>query len=59
MPDQPIDPRRPWLRFYDEGVAHTVSVPPLTVPDFLRHAALVHPQHPATILPGGPQLRAP
>ena len=52
MPDQTVDPRRPWLRFYDEGVAPTISVPPLTVPDFLRHAAQAHPDHPATVFLG-------
>ncbi len=29
-------PDRPWLRFYDEGVAAALDVPSLTVADFLR-----------------------
>ena len=52
MPDQSVDPRRPWLRFHDEGVAATVAVPPLTVPDFLRHAARAHPDRPANVFLG-------
>ncbi len=44
---------RPWLKFYDEGVPHTLNVPNLTVPDFLRVAAENHPDHPATVFMGG------
>ncbi|MFQ6015575.1 MAG: long-chain fatty acid--CoA ligase [Anaerolineae bacterium] len=44
---------RPWFRFYDEGVPHTLEVPLLTVPDFLRRSAEKYPSQVATIFLGG------
>ncbi len=43
---------RPWLKFYDDGVPHTLSIPDMTVPDFLRQAAAEYPNHPATVFMG-------
>ncbi len=43
---------RPWLKFYDDGVPHTLDVPDLTIPDFLRRAAAEYPNHPATVFMG-------
>jgi len=43
---------RPWLKFYDEGVPHTLTLPDITIPDYLRRAATHHPDHPATVFLG-------
>lgn len=52
MPNQAADVRRPWFRFYDDGVAPSLEIPPLTIPDFLRHSAQAHPAHTATVFLG-------
>jgi long-chain acyl-CoA synthetase len=44
---------RPWFKFYDEGVPHTLEVPPITVPDFLRESAQKYPSQVATVFMGG------
>jgi long-chain acyl-CoA synthetase len=43
---------RPWLKFYDEGVPHTLDYPSVTVPDFLRQSAQRFPSQIATIFLG-------
>jgi long-chain acyl-CoA synthetase len=43
---------RPWLKFYDEGVPHTLDYPSITVPDFLRQSAQRFPSQIATIFLG-------
>ena len=43
---------RPWLKFYDDGVPHSLEIPDMTVPDFLRRAAAEYPDHPATVFMG-------
>jgi long-chain acyl-CoA synthetase len=43
---------KPWLKFYDAEVPAELVIPPLTIPDLLRHAADQYPQHPATIFMG-------
>jgi long-chain acyl-CoA synthetase len=43
---------RPWFKFYDEGVPHTLEVPPITVPDFLRESAQKYPSQVATVFMG-------
>jgi long-chain acyl-CoA synthetase len=43
---------RPWLKFYDEGVPHTLDYPPITVPEFLRQAAQGYPTQTATLFEG-------
>ncbi|WP_027718050.1 long-chain-fatty-acid--CoA ligase [Desulfovirgula thermocuniculi] len=42
----------PWLRFYDEGVPHTVSYPQTTMPQLLDKAAATVPEHTAIIFAG-------
>lgn len=43
---------QPWLKFYDDGVPHTLELTDNTLPDFLRLAAQKYPNHPATIFLG-------
>lgn len=43
---------RPWLKFYDEGVPHTLTPSDITVPDYLRWAAENHPRQTATVFMG-------
>ncbi len=43
---------RPWLKFYDEGVPHTLEYPPITVPEFLRDSARHFPSQVATVFLG-------
>jgi long-chain acyl-CoA synthetase len=43
---------RPWLKFYDEGVPHTLEYPAITVPEFLRQAAQRFPSQVATVFLG-------
>src|SRR2546427_12580707 len=40
---------RPWYRFYDPGVPPTLTLEPLTVPQFLERAAAEHPDATALI----------
>jgi long-chain acyl-CoA synthetase len=44
---------RPWFKFYDEGVPHSLTVPPITVPDLLRRSAERYPAQVATVFMGG------
>ena len=41
--------KRPWLKFYDPGVPHTLSYPQIPVQSFLDRSAAEHPDVPATI----------
>ncbi len=43
---------RPWLKFYDEGVPHTLEIPQNTIPDFLVKSAADYPTHIATVFMG-------
>jgi long-chain acyl-CoA synthetase len=43
---------KPWLKFYDAEVAAELVIPPLTLPDLLRHAAEMYPKHTATVFMG-------
>lgn len=43
---------RPWFKFYDAGVPHTLTYPESTVADLLRESAAKFPNHPATIFLG-------
>ena len=43
---------RPWLKFYDEGVPHTLEYPPITVPEFLHDSARRFPSQVATVFLG-------
>jgi len=43
---------RPWLKFYDEGVPHTLEYPAITVPDFLRESARRFPSQTAIVFLG-------
>ncbi len=43
---------RPWLKFYDEGVPHVLTYPPITVLDFLWRSAERYPQQVATVFLG-------
>jgi len=43
---------RPWFKFYDEGVPHTLEYPSITVPEFLREAARRFPSQVATVFLG-------
>jgi len=43
---------RPWLKFYDEGVPHTLEVPPITAHEFLRQSAQRYPSQVAMIFMG-------
>jgi long-chain acyl-CoA synthetase len=43
---------RPWLKFYDEGVPHTLDYPPIAVPDFLRQSGQHFPSQVATVFLG-------
>jgi long-chain acyl-CoA synthetase len=52
MSEHSVDPSRPWLRFYDAGVAHSIEIPPVTVPEFLRRSAEQHPNQIATVFLG-------
>jgi long-chain acyl-CoA synthetase len=45
--------KRPWLKFYDEGVPHTLEYPSITVPEYLRSAADNYPSQVATVFLGG------
>jgi long-chain acyl-CoA synthetase len=43
---------KPWLKFYDPEVPAELAIPPLTIPDLLRHAVEKHPKHTATVFMG-------
>lgn len=43
---------RPWLRFYEPGVPHTLTYPSTTVPALLDAAAAEFPHQPATVFFG-------
>jgi long-chain acyl-CoA synthetase len=43
---------RPWLRFYEPGVPHTLEYPEIAVPELLDHAAARFPRHAATVFFG-------
>ncbi|MBI2973805.1 MAG: long-chain fatty acid--CoA ligase [Armatimonadetes bacterium] len=43
---------RPWLRFYEPGVPHTLSYPEIAVPQFLDDTAARHPGTVATVFFG-------
>lgn len=43
---------KPWLKFYDPDVPAELVIPPLTLPDLLRHAAEKYPKHTATVFMG-------
>ena len=44
---------RPWLKFYDEGVPHTLDTSNNdTIPDFLAKSAATYPNHIATVFMG-------
>jgi long-chain acyl-CoA synthetase len=40
---------RPWLKYYDEGVAATLDYPPLPLDRLLTRSAAQHPERPAII----------
>ncbi len=44
----------PWFSFYDKGVPHTISIPPVALPDVLRATARRFPHHPAMVFGRGP-----
>ncbi len=44
--------KRAWLKFYDEGVPHTLEYPSITVPEFLRQSAQHFPSQVATVFLG-------
>src|SRR5439155_22442097 len=41
--------KRPWLKFYDQGVPHTLTYPDLALQTFLDRSAAEHPDVTATI----------
>ncbi len=43
---------KPWLKFYDEGVPHTLQYPEVPLHWFLEEAARKYPDSIATVLPG-------
>ncbi|MGH2348485.1 MAG: long-chain-fatty-acid--CoA ligase [bacterium] len=43
---------RPWLKFYEPGVPHTLEYPRITVPEFLDQSAARFPRHTATVFFG-------
>ena len=43
---------KPWLKFYDEGVPHTLDYPEVPLHWFLEESARKYPDSVATILPG-------
>jgi len=43
---------RPWLKFYDEGVPHSITYPEITLPEMLRETARKFPDATATIFEG-------
>jgi long-chain acyl-CoA synthetase len=43
---------KPWLKFYDAEVPPKLVIPPLTIPDLLRHAAEKYPKQTATVFMG-------
>lgn len=43
---------RPWLRFYDPGVPHTLTYPQITVPSFLDETAVRFGDRPAAVFFG-------
>ncbi len=43
---------RPWLQYYDAEVPKTLNIPPLTVPDLLKHAAKKYPEQTACVYMG-------
>jgi len=49
---QPAIDERPWLRFYDEGVPHTLTYPSMPVQAFLDDTVRAHPDATATIFFG-------
>jgi long-chain acyl-CoA synthetase len=53
MPEHSVDSGRPWLRSYDSGVAPSIDIPPITIPDLLRRSAQKHPNQIATVFLGG------
>jgi long-chain acyl-CoA synthetase len=43
---------KPWLKFYDEGVPHTLEYPRVPLHWFLEESARKHPETLASIMPG-------
>ena len=43
---------KPWLKYYDEGVPHTLEYPDVPLHRFLEESARKYPDSIATILPG-------
>lgn len=43
---------KPWLKFYDEGVPHTLEYPEVPLHWFLEESARKYPESIATIMPG-------
>jgi long-chain acyl-CoA synthetase len=43
---------KPWLKFYDTEVPAELVIPPLTIPDLLRHAAEKYPHQTAAVFMG-------
>ena len=43
---------RPWFKFYDEDVPHSLTVPPITVPHLLQQSAERYPAQVATVFMG-------
>jgi long-chain acyl-CoA synthetase len=44
--------RKPWIRFYDEGVPESIDYPATTLDALLRISATEHPSHPAIFFGG-------
>jgi long-chain acyl-CoA synthetase len=44
--------RKPWLRFYDEGVPHGIDYPAISLDQLLSDSAAKHPSQPAIIFGG-------
>ncbi|MBN1318483.1 MAG: long-chain fatty acid--CoA ligase [Anaerolineales bacterium] len=43
---------KPWLKIYDEGVPHTIEIPPIPAFGFLESNAIEYPNNPALIFKG-------
>jgi long-chain acyl-CoA synthetase len=43
---------KPWLKFYDEGVPHTIEAPNHSLQQFLENSAREYPNHPAIMFKG-------
>ena len=44
--------KKPWLRYYDEGVPHSIDYPPIPLDTLLAESAAKHPDHLAVIFGG-------